>query len=243
VAGRPGGGDSGETSTPHVMGIAITSMEKTGTSRKSVPGAWSRIPSAVTPSGADRESPGPGGNPRLANAPSRRYDRVTRSGGEMGTRSARGMLGPLDWLLRHGTAAGMSDGQLLERYLGRHDEAAEAAFGALVDRHGLMVMAVCRKALRDHHDAQDPFQATFLVLARRASSNSSSRTMERAGPVRFVRRRRRVKRSRATTCVSRWSSFFPMTIITSRAVTPAPSLAPISISRKERVASPARGRE
>jgi RNA polymerase sigma-70 factor (ECF subfamily) len=88
----------------------------------------------------------------------------------MGTAMARGVLGPLDGLLRHGTAAGASDGQLLERFLGRHDEAAEAAFGALVERHGPMVMAVCRRALRDHHDAQDAFQATFLVLARKAGS-------------------------------------------------------------------------
>src|SRR5262249_9011299 len=43
-------------------------------------------------------------------------------------------------------------------------------FGALVERHGPMVMAVCRRGLRDHHDAQDAVQAAFLVLGRKAGS-------------------------------------------------------------------------
>jgi HlyD family secretion protein len=73
-------------------------------------------------------------------------------------------------LLEVGTAAGLPDGQLLERYRLRRDDAAEAAFGALVERHGPMVLRVCRGVLHDSHDAEDAFQATFLILARKAGA-------------------------------------------------------------------------
>jgi RNA polymerase sigma factor (sigma-70 family) len=71
-------------------------------------------------------------------------------------------------LLRDG--AGLTDGQLLTDYINRHDEAALAA---LVQRHGPMVWGVCRRVLRNHHDAEDAFQATFLVLVRKAASIAS----------------------------------------------------------------------
>src|SRR2546423_1461190 len=86
----------------------------------------------------------------------------------MGPGSKRGVLGPIGRLFRTGTAAGLSDAQLLERFVRRHDEAAEAAFAALMERHGPMVLSVCRRILNDPHDAQDAFQATFLVLVRKA---------------------------------------------------------------------------
>jgi HlyD family secretion protein len=69
-----------------------------------------------------------------------------------------------------GTLAGLGDGPLLERFATLRGEEAELAFAALMARHGPMVLRVCRRVLRDEHDAHDAFQATWLVLARKAGS-------------------------------------------------------------------------
>src|SRR4051812_8238936 len=63
--------------------------------------------------------------------------------------------------------AGLTDGQLLTLFISERDE---GAFEALVRRHGPMVLGVCRRLLRDPHDAEDAFQVTFLVLVRKAAS-------------------------------------------------------------------------
>jgi RNA polymerase sigma factor (sigma-70 family) len=81
-----------------------------------------------------------------------------------------GLLGQVHRLWDLGTFAGLTDAQLLARFAHRHEDGAELAFEALVERHGSMVFRVCRGVLGDEHAAEDAFQATFLVLARKARS-------------------------------------------------------------------------
>jgi DNA-directed RNA polymerase specialized sigma24 family protein len=91
----------------------------------------------------------------------------------MGTDGMNRVIGQLRAvLLRDG--AGLTDGQLLECYVSRRDE---AAFEALVRRHGPMVFGVCRRVLHHHQDSKDAFQATFLVLARKAASVAPPETV------------------------------------------------------------------
>src|SRR5208337_4590918 len=63
--------------------------------------------------------------------------------------------------------AAMTDGQLLERFA---SEREPSAFESLVRRHGPMVLRVCQRVLHNRHDAEDAFQATFIVLVRKAGS-------------------------------------------------------------------------
>src|SRR5262249_22221763 len=65
------------------------------------------------------------------------------------------------------SAEALSDAELLHRYTAARDE---GAFAALVERHGGLVLAICRRILRHNQDAEDAFQATFLVLARKAAA-------------------------------------------------------------------------
>jgi len=73
-------------------------------------------------------------------------------------------LGHLDRLFTAGSFVGLADGQLVERFLSHRDE---DAFAMLVERHAPMVMAVCRRSLKDPGEVDDAFQAKFLILARR----------------------------------------------------------------------------
>ena len=78
-----------------------------------------------------------------------------------------------DWavLFASGAIGGLSDAGLLARFAsGRGGASAEAAFSVLVDRHGPMVLGVCRRVAGDRFAADDCFQAVFLVLARKARS-------------------------------------------------------------------------
>jgi RNA polymerase sigma factor (sigma-70 family) len=85
----------------------------------------------------------------------------------MASMASASLAQQLGSLFADGTAAGLSDRQLLERFVASRDE---AAFAAIVGRHGPMVLGVCRQLLGDHHHAEDAFQAVFLVLARQARS-------------------------------------------------------------------------
>lgn len=70
-------------------------------------------------------------------------------------------------LFQHGTAAGLAERQLLDRFVARGDG---VAFEAIIARHGPTVLRVCRQLLRDPNDVDDAFQATFLVLVRNAGT-------------------------------------------------------------------------
>ena len=70
-----------------------------------------------------------------------------------------------------GAVGRLSDAELLRRFAeGRGGAESEAAFEVIVARHGPMVLGVCRRAIGDSHAAEDAFQATFLILARKAPS-------------------------------------------------------------------------
>src|SRR5438105_4394729 len=78
-----------------------------------------------------------------------------------------GIVEYLHRLARPGAAGEGTDGQLLEQFVTRRDQ---AAFAALVRRHGPLVWGVCRRLLRHTQYAEDSFQATFLILARKAGA-------------------------------------------------------------------------
>jgi RNA polymerase sigma factor (sigma-70 family) len=83
---------------------------------------------------------------------------------------AKGLHQDLAVIFGGGAAAALTDGQLLDRFLGPADETSEQAFEALVRRHGPMVLRVCHQVLGDSHEADDAFQAVFLILARTGCS-------------------------------------------------------------------------
>jgi DNA-directed RNA polymerase specialized sigma24 family protein len=77
------------------------------------------------------------------------------------------LLGYIRKLVAAPAAPAVTDRELLKRFVQQRDD---AAFADLVQRHGPMVLQVCRNLLHNGHDAEDAFQATFLVLARKAVS-------------------------------------------------------------------------
>src|SRR5262245_28088037 len=77
------------------------------------------------------------------------------------------MMGRIRKLVTGPGSGKPADHELLERFVKRRDE---AAFASLLAQHGPMVLDVCRRVLRDPHGAEDAFQATFLVLLRKAGS-------------------------------------------------------------------------
>ena len=70
-------------------------------------------------------------------------------------------------LYEGGSVAGMSDRELLDRFNAGRDAAGEAAFAALVARHGPMVLNIGQELLGERHHAEDAFQAVFLILAQK----------------------------------------------------------------------------
>ena len=87
------------------------------------------------------------------------------------TRSSNVLVGQIRMLYRLGPIGTVSDRQLLDRFLDRTDPAAsDLACGELIERHGPMVLSLCERLLGDTQDAEDAFQATFLVMVRKAGS-------------------------------------------------------------------------
>ncbi len=88
----------------------------------------------------------------------------------MATGESRPFAQHLERLWNSGTVSGLSDAELVKRFTTSKGPAAEQAFESLLGRHGPMVVGVCRHILRRPQDVDDAFQATFLVLVRKARS-------------------------------------------------------------------------
>src|SRR3954451_1635151 len=93
--------------------------------------------------------------------------------------SGRSQTGVTPSSIGAGGVKSLPDEQLIDLFLNQGEEQAEAAFRAMVVRHGPMVLGVCRHILNQHQDAEDAFQATFLVLARKAGSIRDRRVLGR----------------------------------------------------------------
>jgi len=146
---------------------------------------------------------------------------------------------PLGLLLAHGSLAGAGDARLLELY--RSGRAGgDEAFRVLVERHARMVLGVCRSVVRDPAEADDAFQAVFLVLARRAHA---IRRSESLGPwlhgvaLRVSRRARRSAARRDARC----QAVDPAKLVA--VPSPAPRPDPSGIVHAELDRLPARYRE
>src|SRR5262245_24202245 len=85
----------------------------------------------------------------------------------MASASAKSLLQRIGRLLAAHGARAWSDQELLIRFVDQRDE---AAFAAMMERHGRLVLGLCRRILRNEADAEDAFQATFLILAQKAGA-------------------------------------------------------------------------
>jgi RNA polymerase sigma factor (sigma-70 family) len=86
----------------------------------------------------------------------------------MSTRPHGTTVRQIHTLFSVGAVGGLTDGELLEMFNLQRGEAAELAFTVLIKRHGPMVLNVCQRVLKDPHDADDAFQATFVILVKKA---------------------------------------------------------------------------
>jgi RNA polymerase sigma factor (sigma-70 family) len=126
-----------------------------------------------------------------------------RRGGAVNDGGMHAVVRGLGTLFSEGAMGMLSDGQLLDRFV----EWREAsAFEAIVERYGPLVWGVCRRVLRHHHDAEDAFQAAFLVLTRKAASVMPREKLgnwlygvafQTAMKARAIRAKRRVRERRA----------------------------------------------
>jgi len=125
---------------------------------------------------------------------------------------------PLPTLYHVGVVGNLTDGQLLESFLTGPEKTSQASFAALIDRHGSMVLRVCRQILGNPDDAQDALQATFLVLVHHAGSvrKRDSVACWLYGTAQRVARRFRADAARRLSHERRWA-----TMATSRRTDPA----------------------
>jgi RNA polymerase sigma factor (sigma-70 family) len=90
----------------------------------------------------------------------------------MAAQVERSRRSPAGTLFHFGSLGSLSDAELLEHFRTDPDTAGQEAFRILVERHGPMVLGVCRNLIKDPHETDDAFQATFLVLVQKAGSIS-----------------------------------------------------------------------
>jgi RNA polymerase sigma factor (sigma-70 family) len=110
-------------------------------------------------------------------------------------------------LFREGRVGEFSDAELLARFIAGPESLAAVAFAELVERHGPMVLRLCRRVVGDQHEAEDAAQAAFLVLARRARAirNRESVASWLFGTARRIALRSRAKRSRRLRVERQWA--------------------------------------
>jgi RNA polymerase sigma factor (sigma-70 family) len=125
----------------------------------------------------------------------------------------RGMMKPgksqspwraIETLANVGSLGLLTDGQLLDHFRDCRDASGEDAFRVLVERHGPMVLGLCQRLVSDPHEAEDAFQATFLVLVHRAESIRKRETIGPwlCGVAGRVARRARARALRRRSCES-----------------------------------------